>query len=49
MKFASQRIGATTPVEIETYREWTAPCEVQQRFLHYSDPGVDTLSYSAQR
>ena len=48
MKFAGQRIGATTPVEIETYREWTAACEVQQRFLQYSDPGVDTLSYSAQ-
>jgi sigma-B regulation protein RsbU (phosphoserine phosphatase) len=48
MKFASQRIGATTPVEIETYSEWTAACEVQQRFLQYQHPRVDTLSYSAQ-
>jgi hypothetical protein len=48
MKFASQRIGATTPVEIETYSEWTAASEVQQRFLQYQHPRVDTLSYSAQ-
>jgi sigma-B regulation protein RsbU (phosphoserine phosphatase) len=48
MKFWSQRIYATVPVEIETRSEWTAACEVQQRFLQYPEPGIDTLSYSAR-
>jgi sigma-B regulation protein RsbU (phosphoserine phosphatase) len=48
MKFWGQRFSATVPVEIETCSEWTAACEVQQRFLQYPEPGIDTLSYSAR-
>ena len=48
MKFWSQRIGATAPVAINNFSEWTAACEVQQRFLYYRDPELDTLSYSAR-
>jgi len=48
MKFWSQRICATVPVVIETYSDWTAACEVQQRFLQYLEPAIDTLSYSAR-
>jgi phosphoserine phosphatase RsbU/P len=48
MKFWTSRIGATVPVEIETCSEWTAACEVQQRFLQHPDSGIDTLSYSAR-
>jgi sigma-B regulation protein RsbU (phosphoserine phosphatase) len=48
MKFWSQGISATVPVEIETCSEWTAACEVQQRFLQYLEPAIDTLSYSAR-
>src|SRR6202171_2546343 len=48
MKFWSQGISATVPVEIETCSEWTAACEVQKRFLQYAEPAIDTLSYSAR-
>src|SRR6266849_5842649 len=48
MKFRSHRISATVPVEIETCSEWTAASEVQQRFLQYLEPAIDTLSYSAR-
>jgi sigma-B regulation protein RsbU (phosphoserine phosphatase) len=48
MKFRSQRICATAPVVIEAYSEWTAACEVQQRFRQYLEPGADTFSYSAR-
>jgi len=48
MKFWGQRISATVPVEIESCSEWTAACEVQQRFLQYQEPVIDTLSYSAR-
>jgi sigma-B regulation protein RsbU (phosphoserine phosphatase) len=48
MKFWSQRIIATVPVEMETCNEWTAACEVQQRFLQYLAPAIDTFTYSAR-
>ena len=48
MKFWSQSMSATVPVVMETSSEWTAACEVQQRFLQYPDPGVDTLRYSTR-
>lgn len=48
MKFSSQRISATVPVEIETCSELTAASEVQQRSLRYLEPAIDTLSYSAR-
>jgi sigma-B regulation protein RsbU (phosphoserine phosphatase) len=48
MKFWSQRISATVPIEIESCSEWTAACQVQQRFLQYLEPAIDTLSYSAR-
>ena len=48
MKFWSQRISATVPVEIETYSEWVAACEVQQRFLQNPEPAIDTLRYGAR-
>jgi sigma-B regulation protein RsbU (phosphoserine phosphatase) len=35
-------------MEIETWSEWTAACEVQQRFLQYLEPVIDTLTYSAR-
>jgi phosphoserine phosphatase RsbU/P len=48
MKSWSQRISVSIPVEIETYSEWTAAREVQQRFLEYPDPRFNTLSYGAR-
>jgi sigma-B regulation protein RsbU (phosphoserine phosphatase) len=48
MKFWGQSISATVPVEIETCSEWMAACQVQQRFLQYLEPVIDTLSYSAR-
>jgi len=48
MKFSSQRISATVPVEIETCSELTAASEVQQRSLRYLEPAIGTLSYSAR-
>src|SRR5712664_1404818 len=48
MKFWSQSMSVTVPVVMETSSEWTAACEVQQRFLQYPDPGIDTLRYSAR-
>src|SRR5260370_36403902 len=48
MKFWSQSMSATVPVVMEPSSEWTADCEVQQRFLQYPDPGIDTLRYSAR-
>jgi sigma-B regulation protein RsbU (phosphoserine phosphatase) len=48
MKFWSQRISATVPVEIETCSEWVAACEVQQRFLQNPGPAIDTLRYGAR-
>jgi len=48
MKFWTRRTGATLPVQIETCSEWTAACEVQQRFKHYLKPTIDSLSYSAR-
>ncbi len=41
-------MSATVPVVMEPSSEWTAACEVQQRFLQYPDPGIDTLPYSAR-
>ena len=48
MKFWTQRIDATVPVEMETYSEWTAAYEVQRRFLQHLEPVIDNLSYSAR-
>jgi len=33
---------------METSSEWTAACEVQQRFMQHLGPEIDTLSYSAR-
>jgi sigma-B regulation protein RsbU (phosphoserine phosphatase) len=35
-------------VVMETSSEWTAACEVQQRFMRHLSPTTDTLDYSAQ-
>ncbi len=48
MKFSSQRISATALDVVETCSEWMAASEVQQRFLQYLEPAIDTLSYSAR-
>ncbi len=48
MKFSSQRISATALEVVETCSEWMAASEVQQRFLQYLEPAIDTLSYSAR-
>jgi len=48
MKSWSQRLSATVPVEIKSCSEWVAACEVQQRFLQYLGPALDTLSFSAR-
>ena len=48
MKFSSQRISATALGVVETCSEWMAASEVQQRFLQYLEPAIDTLSYSAR-
>jgi sigma-B regulation protein RsbU (phosphoserine phosphatase) len=39
---------ATDAVVMETTGEWTAACEVQQRFLQHRGPTADTLDYSAR-
>jgi hypothetical protein len=41
MKFWTQRTSAKVPVEIETCSEWTAACEVQQRFPQYLEPAIE--------
>jgi sigma-B regulation protein RsbU (phosphoserine phosphatase) len=33
---------------METFSEWTAACEVQQRFMQHLRPMIDTLDYSAR-
>lgn len=38
----------TDAVVMETSSEWTAACEVQQRFMRHLSPTMDTLDYSAQ-
>ena len=48
MKFSSQRISATALDVVETCSEWMAASEVQQRFLQYLEPAIDTLNYSAR-
>ena len=48
MKFSSQRISATALEVVETCSEWMAASEVQQRFLQYLEPAIDTLNYSAR-
>jgi sigma-B regulation protein RsbU (phosphoserine phosphatase) len=48
MKFWTRRTSPTAPVQLETCSEWTAACEVQQRFKHYLKPAIDSLSYSAR-
>ena len=48
MKFRTHGISATAPIEVQTCSEWTAAREVQQRFLQYLEPEIDTLSYSAR-
>jgi sigma-B regulation protein RsbU (phosphoserine phosphatase) len=35
-------------VAVETFSEWTAACEVQQRFMKHLGATIDTLSYSAR-
>jgi sigma-B regulation protein RsbU (phosphoserine phosphatase) len=35
-------------VVVETSREWTAACEVQQRFMQHLGPTIDKLDYNAQ-
>jgi sigma-B regulation protein RsbU (phosphoserine phosphatase) len=35
-------------VAMEAYSEWTAACEVQQRFMQHLGPTIDKLDYSAQ-
>lgn len=32
----------------ETFGEWNAACEVQQRFMRQAAPAIDTLDYSAR-
>jgi sigma-B regulation protein RsbU (phosphoserine phosphatase) len=39
---------ASNAVMTETYSQWAAACEVQQRFMQHSTPAIDNLSYSAQ-
>ena len=35
-------------VAIETFSEWTAACQVQQRFMQHEGPNINTLDYSAR-
>jgi phosphoserine phosphatase RsbU/P len=48
MKFWTRRTSPTAPVQLEKCSEWTAACEVQQRFKRYLKPAIDSLSYSAR-